>query len=92
MSRRVVLKDHKASLAERGVDIETEDGQVFHVDPPQLWSDEAVAKSQAGDSNGLLIEIIGGPDRYAAFKAAGGSLSILDSITSTVTGESIPES
>lgn len=57
------------------IEIETDDGQVFKVDPPQFWSDEA-ADPKVGPRE-TMISILG-EDQYEKYKAAGGSYASLN--------------
>lgn len=59
------------------IEIETDDGQVFEVPPPELWPDEVVelATTRPVDSARLVMG-----ERYDQFIAAGGSAGLLSVI------------
>lgn len=87
MGRRIVLEDHKQKLAERGIDIETSNGTTFHIDPPQLWPDNIDGLDELDTAKTIL----GGPERYDEFIAAGGSYRLLGSIIEGGFEATIPE-
>lgn len=66
------------------IEIETEDGQVFTIPPPQLWSDKATDPKVGAQETG---EELMGVDQYAAFKAAGGSYAYLNFVIGKFTEE-----
>lgn len=90
MSKRIVLEDHKLKYADRGLDIEAA-GQLFHVDAPQLWPDDIMALATANDMIGIATAVLGGPDRYQAWCAAGGTAGLLSGIIEEEFGATIPE-
>lgn len=88
----VKLTDFKAKKADEGaVEIETDDGEIYRVDPPELWDDSITEMSQNDDNIGVARALIG-PDRYAAFIAAGGNAMVVMSILADVHGVSVGES
>lgn len=89
MSTRVKLSDHLAKLRDRGVDLEMEDGQTFHIDHPQLWPDELQSEK---DPVAAATMMIGGAEKYAAFVAAGGSSGLLASVIEGEFGAAVPQS
>lgn len=89
MTTRVKVSDHLAKLRDRGVDIEMEDGQTFHIDHPQLWPDEI---QQEKDPVAGATMMLGGPENYAAFVAAGGSSGLLASVIEDEFGAAVPQS
>lgn len=90
---RVVLSDFKAKKRDEGaIEIEAEDGTVYRIDPPELWPDEAAVAAQAEDVVGLATALIGGPEKYQEFVAAGGSAAIVSSVLAEVHGIEVGES
>jgi hypothetical protein len=78
-NRRVLLSDFKARKEEEGaIDIETDDGTVFHVPPPELWPDDFQAIAE--DNLAFATALIGGPEQYAQFVEKGGSALLLLSL------------
>jgi hypothetical protein len=71
-------------------EIETDDGQVFTVDPVSLWSDDVIANAQK-DQIAAAVALLGGQDSYDKFKAAGGSAALLLTIVSEEQGVSVGE-
>lgn len=89
---KVKLSDFKAKKADEGaIEIETDDGTVFRVDPPELWDDELTELSQNDDNVGLAKRLIG-EEEYPAYVAAGGNAMLLMSIIAEVHGVSVGES
>lgn len=76
MPKRIRLPEWEAERLEAGgVEIETADGQVFVIPPPELWSDEVqTSKGIMGNARAFL------GDRYEAFVAAGGSAAVVNAI------------
>lgn len=88
---RVKLSEYKErKRAEGGVEVEADDGTVFVVDPPELWSDEVLELSQAGDNFAAARGLLG--DQYEAFTAAGGSAATLLGILKEAKGLDVGES
>jgi hypothetical protein len=90
MSKRIVLQDHKAKLAESGVEIDT-GTDVFHIDPPQLWPDNVLQLAKDEDIVGMARTLLGGDDRYAEFVAQGGSAGLVASIVEDEFQAALPE-
>lgn len=88
MGRRVVLKDHLAKIEERSIDIETADGQVFTIPPPQLWPD--AVDDAVGEV--ATAKVIMGAKQYAEFVKAGGNARVLGDIISGGWEATVPES
>jgi len=57
------------------IEIETDDGQVFSIDPPELWPDDVLAAANPVESARAVLG-----DRYSAFLAAGGSAGLVSVI------------
>lgn len=91
MARRIVYEDHRQRSADRGIELEMKDGQVFHIEPPELWADAILKKAMAEDPFGVAEGIIGGPERYAEYVAAGGTASMIGKIVEEEFGATIPE-
>lgn len=68
---RQVQADKRGSV----IEIETDDGQVFALPAPGFWPDEASALMRDRDEVGLARVLVGGPEEYDRFKAAGGRAS-----------------
>lgn len=62
----------KVRMEKPTIEIETDNGQVFEIDPPELWPDEALQKSQT-DPIGAAKLIV---KDYAKFVKAGGSAAL----------------
>ena len=76
--RRILLTDYEQKKRdERGVEVETPDGQVFVIDPPLFWPDSFAVASEAGDEPAMLAAMLGGADRLAAYEQAGGSHKVM---------------
>lgn len=87
---KVKLADFKERKAEEGaIDVEAEDGQVFRIPPPELWPDEVGELARTGDLVALAVAVLGGEDRFEAFKAAGGTATLLNAIVGDVHGDSL---
>lgn len=88
---KVRLSDFKERKeAEGAIDVETDDGQVFRIPPPELWPDEVGALA----SNNQMVELgqaLLGDDTYKQFVAAGGSATILSAIFAEVHGLNVGE-
>lgn len=64
--------------------IETDDGTVFHIDPPELWDDDIFT-----DTGGTPVDqavAIMGADEYRRFRQAGGSAMLVDYVIKRHTG------
>jgi hypothetical protein len=72
------------------IEIETEDGEVYSVPPPELWPDEAIELS-ATDPLGAARALLGS-ERYAAFTKSGGSASLLFAVIGKEAGVPLGES
>lgn len=88
MSRRVLLSEFKEKrTAERGIDIEAANGEVFHVPPPETWPDEVF-----GDSDPVAqAQKLWGEEKYAEYVAAGGTARLLAAIIEEGWDATIPE-
>lgn len=91
---RVRLTDYKAKKRDEGaIEIEADDGSVFRVDPPLVWSDETLALSQDRTKVvELATSLLGGPEEYERFLAAGGSAALLSGILAEEHGADVGES
>lgn len=88
--RRVKLSDYKDRKADEGaIEIETDDGQVWRVAPPELWPDDVLSLAERDDSVGAARLLIG--ERYDEFVKAGGSAMLVMSIVKDEHGISTPE-
>lgn len=77
---RVKLSDFRERKELEGaIDVETDDGQVFRIPPPELWPDDVLPLAQAKDIVGMARRILG-DESYDKFTAAGGSAGILNAI------------
>lgn len=73
-NRRVLLTDYKDKKRREGsIEIETDDGQVFTVDPPELWPDVKFSDLENEAVGRLLL----GDEPFERFIAAGGTATIL---------------
>lgn len=59
------------------IEIETDDGQVFIIDPPPLWNDTAVDPNVGPNDTGKAVF---GEERWEQFKKAGGSYVLLNRV------------
>ncbi len=77
--RRFKLDQVRQKVAEeRGgatIEIEIGDEQVFSFPSPTFWSDEQLAIAKSNDVVALATSLLGGADRYAQFREAGGQAS-----------------
>lgn len=87
MARTIDVDEYIADLAKGGLDLVLA-GQTFHVDDPQLWPDDLVKQDLVGQATAVL----GGPERYAEFVAAGGRARMLQVIIEKDMGLTVPES
>lgn len=92
MARRIVLADYKQKKRdEEAIEIETEDGTIFAIDPPALWPDEIQPLALGEDMVGMAKMLIG-EDKYAAFVAAGGSAAMVGAMVGEELGLDVGES
>lgn len=93
-THRVKLTDFKAKKRDEGaIEIEADDGTVFRVEPPELWSDDIV--SMSADRTQVIemaTALLGGEEEYERFKAAGGSAAVLSAIVADEHGLDVGES
>lgn len=83
---RVKLTDFKAKKADEGaVEIEADDGEIYRIDAPEVWSDEIAELAQSEDQVAVARALIG-EDRYDAFVAAGGTAMLVMAIVSEAHG------
>lgn len=88
--RRYKLSEYiERKQVEAGVEIETDDGQVFHIPAPELWSDDVAKKAQ--EDNEACVRAMLGDERYDAFVAAGGSSAMVLGILNEVHDLSLGE-
>lgn len=88
--RRVLLSDFKAKKEQEGaIEIETDDGEVYVIPPPELWSDDVIAAVRTDEVAAAKV-MLGG--RYEAFVAAGGSAAMIMAIFKDYAGVSPGES
>lgn len=77
--RSVILEDYKGLKRDEGaIDITTADGQVFTIDPPELWPDESGELAKANDIVAVSRALLG--DCYDAFIEAGGTATLIMAI------------
>lgn len=86
---KVKLSDFKERKELEGaIDVETDDGQVFRIPPPEVWPDE-VNDITKGDRDAVrMAQVILGADQYEKFCAAGGNAAMLHGIFAEVHGAS----
>lgn len=83
---RIKLSDFKERKGREGsVEVETDDGQVFVIPPPELWPDDVAKLYQENDGVGMCRALLGS-DKYDAFVAAGGSSAMIGAIFAEVHG------
>jgi hypothetical protein len=86
--QRFRLSEFTERKREQGsIEIETDDGSVFRVDPPELWPDDIASAT----NNEAAARLIMGGDPFDAFVAAGGSATLLVSIIAEAHGVSLGE-
>lgn len=91
MATRIRLTDYKERKESEGaIDVETDDGQVFRIPPPELWPDSVGKLVRENDLVGLGEALLGA-DGYARFVEAGGSAVILNGIFAEVHGVDVGE-
>lgn len=88
---RYNLQDFKAGKADEGAILIEADGRTFKVPPPLLWSDEVTEAATRGQAS-FVGEALLGSDDFAAFRAAGGTGTILMAMISEVHGADVGES
>lgn len=89
MPKRIVLDDYVSKLRdERSIEIMMRDGQVFKIDPPQLWPDAIKQVENAVEQAQLLL---GGEEAYAQFVAAGGNAQIINAMIADGFEADVPE-
>lgn len=77
---KVNLADFKERKENEGaIDIEMPDGQTFRIPPPELWPDEVADYAEKREIV-AMAEAILGAERFAEFKTAGGSATIINAI------------
>ena len=77
---KVKLSDFKERKELEGaIDIETDDGKIFRVPPPEVWPDEVQELARDNDIIGMSKTIMG-EDEYAKFCAAGGNAALVNAI------------
>ncbi len=74
------------------IEIEGDNGEVFRIPPPELWPDAVHEAASRNQLIPLATALLGGAEQYAAFRAAGGSASLLNAIVAEHTGASTGES
>lgn len=83
---RIKLSDFKERKELEGaIDVETDDGQVFRIPPPEIWPDEVSALARVQDVPGMARAILG-DEKFEAFIAAGGTATLLNAIYADVHG------
>lgn len=74
---RVILTDFKARKEEEGsVYIDLPDGTFVRIPPPALWPDDVQLLAEAGKNIEVVTALVGGPEEYSRFVAAGGSAAM----------------
>ena len=79
---RVKLSDRiERQIATRGIEIETDDGTVVLIPPPELWSDEVrVVASNPETTSEEFARVLMGEDQWAKFIDDGGTPRLFDMI------------
>ena len=74
---RVKLADYKERKDREGrIEIETDDGQVFTVPPPELWPDEFTKARKDMDPETQVRQLLG-DEATERYQAAGGTIMAL---------------
>lgn len=90
MSKRVKLADYIERRREAGlVEVETDDGTVFPIDPPEIWGEEQMDAAKLGTNEAMSRALLG--DRYDEFISKGGSPNLLMNLLSEEHGVSLGE-
>jgi hypothetical protein len=88
---RVKLSDFKERKELEGaIEIETDDGQVFRLPPPEVWPDEVEELYRKREIVSMCRAIMG-DEPYDRYVAAGGSASLLNAIFAEYHGTSAGE-
>ncbi len=66
------IREAQANKTGRVIEVETDDGAVYEIDAPGFWPDEATELMGKGREVDLATVLLGGKEKYAAFKASGG--------------------
>lgn len=91
MAKTVVLAEFKAKQAdEKAIHIETPD-ETFTVLPPTCWPDDFVEIAKRDDRVEIATAILGGPEVYERFVAAGGTAALLLGIMEDAMGAELGE-
>lgn len=77
----------EARLTKPAIVFDFADKGKFRVDPPELWGDEVVEASSDGKGLEVMRLLLGGDEKVAEFKAAGGSLSVFNLVLAEHTRE-----
>lgn len=92
MPKRVNLSAYKAEKRDKdSIEIETDDGDVFVIDPPSLWPDSVAELAKNQDLQGIARALLGDA-RFDEFVAKGGSATIISKIVEEELGGTVPES
>lgn len=88
---RFNLQDYKASKADEGAVFIDAGGRTFRVPPPLLWGDDVTEAARTGQAVAFGESLLGAED-FAAFRAAGGTGTLLMSMVNEVHGTGVGES
>lgn len=90
---RVKLSDWKGKKEDEGaIEIELDNGSIIRIPPPEIWPDEALQASANQDPFALAVALVGGPDKYEEFRAAGGNAAIVAKLIEERHGVDVGES
>lgn len=70
--RLAEIREGVANKRGREIELETDDGATYTIPTPGFWDDAATDLMGKGREVELATVLLGGPERYAAFKASGG--------------------
>ena len=91
VEHRFNLQDYKASKADEGAVFIDAGDRTFRIPPPLLWDDDVTEAARAGKSTEFGNALLGAED-FAAFRAAGGTGTLLMSMVNEVHGTGVGES
>lgn len=85
---RVLLTDYKDEKRKEGlIEIDAGDGNIFTIEPPELWPDEIFTAIDDGPV--AMATALIGEDRYEAFLAVGGSASMVNDLVEKRHGDKL---
>jgi len=82
--RRYKLSEVVTRIREEkpAIEVETDDGKVYAITPPELWPDEALTLSSTNPVAAARLVV----DDYDAFVQAGGSAALVNAIVADYAG------